>query len=168
MVTVILILLGAFVVYSIITNICNSENKYKERIETKRRRSEIAKRFMEQERLEEEKKKKIKSNTNYRKTKRRSFWIAGLYYRTENEKYRATLLNIGDELFLEMDPDNEYDMYAIKVYTSEWIHIGYVPQNISEEINDLMSDSEDYKIKITEIISQDDIPDIKCNVIFRI
>lgn len=45
-----------------------------------------------------------------------------------------------------------------------YFYIGYVPQNISEEINDLMSDSEDYKIKITEIISQDDIPDIKCNI----
>ena len=51
MVTVILILLGVFVVYSITTNVRNSEKKYKERIETKRRRSEIAKRFMEQEKI---------------------------------------------------------------------------------------------------------------------
>lgn len=54
------------------------------------------------------------------------FEVKGLFYRSAQAQLVATLLEVGDELFLQEEPDNEVDASAVKVLTSSGECIGYV------------------------------------------
>ena len=55
-----------------------------------------------------------------------TFEVKGLYYRSAQAQLEATLLEVGDNLLLEEDPDNEADASAVKVLTLSGEFIGYV------------------------------------------
>jgi len=84
--------------------------------------------------------------------------LAGLYYRTEKAHRVAGELNVGDELDLKVNPSNNYDINAVKVYANgTWI--GFIPQTHSEFVsNELFSGK---KIKtIVSSTDKDNIPNI--------
>ncbi|MEZ4358451.1 MAG: DEAD/DEAH box helicase [Eubacteriales bacterium] len=65
--------------------------------------------------------------------------IAGLFYYKFQDAYNNNALNISSIVLLEQDVKNSYDIYAVKVFTSDHqYHLGYVPAQYSEEIFDLL------------------------------
>ena len=57
--------------------------------------------------------------------------IAGINYRDGIADY------LGDfEGYLQPDPDNEHDPNAIAIYHSDGHHLGYIPQNMTDDIRD--------------------------------
>lgn len=58
------------------------------------------------------------------------FEVKGLFYRSAQVQLEATLLEVGDQLLLEEEPDNEYDASAVKVLTPSGECIGYVDKDL--------------------------------------
>lgn len=54
------------------------------------------------------------------------FEVKGLIYRSAQAQLEAVLLEVGDQLLLEEEPDNEADASAVKVLTPSGECIGYV------------------------------------------
>ena len=89
--------------------------------------------------------------------------VKGTSYRTREEIAAARNVEIGDTLILKREPTNKEDRYAVKVYTIEGYHIGYIDRLYSEEISNNIS-----YIKEAEVSSKrgHDIPYINIRVLF--
>lgn len=61
------------------------------------------------------------------------FKVAGLFYRSDFCQRRAASLCINEPLLLQAEPDNEVDPNAVKVLTTEGVHIGYMPKDIASQ-----------------------------------
>ena len=68
------------------------------------------------------------------------FEVAGLSYRSKEAQERAEILMSNESVYLEKDPANPYDSNAIKVYSSDHVHLGYVPKYLCSEILEKMDD----------------------------
>lgn len=84
-----------------------------------------------------------------------SFAVKGLRFRDDSEQSAAYGLKVGDELILEEDSDNEYDPFAIKVFTIDGYHIGYVEMTKSECISENMGRL--VKAKVKKISNYNDL-----------
>ena len=80
------------------------------------------------------------------------FELAGLYYRPKKAKERARELMSKESVFLEKDPTNPHDPNAIRVYSYDYIHLGYVPRYLCSEILEYM-DKENASIAYVDYIS---------------
>ena len=60
------------------------------------------------------------------------FNLAGVNYRKNIRDYVGVF-----EGYIQPDIDNKYDPYAIAVYHADGHHIGYIPQNCTDDIRDL-------------------------------
>lgn len=66
----------------------------------------------------------------------REFYIAGVKYHGYcKNKYLNFNLSVNENLFLEKEPTNKYDKYAVKVVNEENKLIGYIPIFYSEAIS---------------------------------
>ena len=68
------------------------------------------------------------------------FELAGLSYRSKEAKERAEILMSNESVYLEKEPTNPYDSNAIKVYSFDHVHLGYVPKYLCSEILEKMDD----------------------------
>ena len=59
------------------------------------------------------------------------FNLAGVNYRKDISKYVGEFSG-----YIEPEPTNEYDPDAIAVYHSDGHHVGYIPQNCTDDIRD--------------------------------
>jgi hypothetical protein len=59
------------------------------------------------------------------------FNIAGLSYRDNIDNYLGEFVGT-----LEAEPTNPYDSNAIKILSSDGLHVGYVPKDITAEVRD--------------------------------
>jgi hypothetical protein len=59
------------------------------------------------------------------------FNIAGLSYRDNIDNYLGEFVGT-----LEAEPTNPYDPNAIKILSSDGLHVGYVPKDITAEVRD--------------------------------
>lgn len=80
------------------------------------------------------------------------FELAGLYYRPKKVKDRARELMSNESVFLEKDPTNPHDPNAIRVYSYDDVHLGYVPKYLCSEILEYM-DRENASIAYVDYIS---------------
>nr|DAU44574.1 MAG TPA: HIRAN domain [Caudoviricetes sp.] len=80
------------------------------------------------------------------------FELAGLYYGPKKAKERARELMSNESVFLEKDPTNPHDPNAIRVYSYDDVHLGYVPKNLCSEILEYM-DRENASIAYVDYIS---------------
>jgi hypothetical protein len=72
-----------------------------------------------------------------------AFEVAGVTYRPAHAQERADVLQTGELLDLEREPDNEFDKYAIKVFALDddgvrRTHIGYIPKTLNVCVANLM------------------------------
>lgn len=89
--------------------------------------------------------------------------VKGTSYRSREEIGAARLCNFGDTMILVHEPDNKTDSNAIKVYTMEGFHIGYVDAALSEFVRSKI----DYIGKcVVSKISNHDIPFINLTIEF--
>lgn len=90
-----------------------------------------------------------------------NFTVKGTGYREPKEIQAAINLEVGDIIFMEWEPNNLYDDYAMRVITAEGILIGYVEKQYSK----LFYDKTVSMAEITKI-TNDDIPFIYANAMW--
>lgn len=78
------------------------------------------------------------------------FEVAGTRHSEDIKKYR-NFLKINDNLYLEREPNNYYDKYAIKIIykkDSKNYHLGYVPRYYSKDLTEMLEKNVEYSAKI--------------------
>jgi len=90
-----------------------------------------------------------------------SFRLAGLYYRSDEAQKRARELISNESVFLEKDPTNPHDPNAIRVYSDDHVHLGYVPRRLCSEILAYMDETNSYVAYVDYIISGLDCPSVQ-------
>ena len=90
-----------------------------------------------------------------------SFRLAGLYYRSDEAQKRARELISNESVFLEKDPTNPHDPNAIRVYSDDYVHLGYVPRRLCSEILAYMDETNSYVAYVDYIISGLDCPSVQ-------
>lgn len=101
---------------------------------------------------EEEEEEEVSSETTPLMKDVLSFELAGLYYRPKKVKERAKELMSNESVFLKKDPTNPHDPNAIRVYSYDDVHLGYVPKHLCSEILEYM-DRENASIAYVDYIS---------------
>lgn len=66
------------------------------------------------------------------------FPVSGVYYRSSDAIDRAISLQEGEEIVLIPEPENSYDVNAIKVMTKDNYHIGYIPRGMCQLFNKVL------------------------------
>ncbi len=85
---------------------------------------------------------------------KRIFYIAGSrhYISCEGDDCdRAIHLKVGDQLTLELHPENKHDENAIKIIDSKENILGYVPRYYSEGITKYVKQRKDYRCTVLEV-----------------
>lgn len=90
-----------------------------------------------------------------------SFRLAGLYYRSDEAQKRARELMSNESVFLEKDPTNPHDPNAIRVYSDDHVHLGYVPRHLCSEILAYMDETNSNVAYVDYIISGLDCPSVQ-------
>ena len=92
-------------------------------------------------------------------TVQRDFYSMGVRYNTPCKGENCSLLpliNVGDELVFEKEPENKFDANAIKVQTPVGDVLGYVPRYYNESILERLEKNMTYSCKIIEINTSQD------------
>lgn len=87
-------------------------------------------------------------------TIQRDFFIMGVRHHAPCEGKDCSLLpniSIGDELIFEKEPENEFDVNAIKVQTYDDEVLGYVPRYYNKAILERLNKNMTYSCKIIDI-----------------
>lgn len=87
-------------------------------------------------------------------TVQREFFVMGVRHKTPCEGKDCSLLpkvNVGDELEFEAEPENNYDVNAVKVRTKSGEVLGYVPRYYNVAILDRLKNGMTYSCKIIDI-----------------
>lgn len=96
------------------------------------------------------------------------FEVAGTSHSNDIKNYKD-IFEVNDNLFLEREPDNKYDEYAIRVICKKngtLYHLGYVPRYYSKELSRMLDENVKYsaKIKYLNFESKLDDEDITADV----
>lgn len=89
------------------------------------------------------------------------FDVAGTRYCVDVNKCRS-ILGVNDRLYLEMDSENQYDDYAIKVIfmkDNKKYHLGYVPRYYSKQLSKLLKNGVNYSALVQSLNFETDIND---------
>ena len=84
----------------------------------------------------------------------RDFYIMGIRHHAACNGTHCELLpsvNVGDLLYLEEEPQNEYDRFAIKVLTKQQEFLGYIPRYYSQPITERMQNGLTYSCIVLEV-----------------
>lgn len=95
----------------------------------------------------------------------RNFYIAGVrhYIGCDGTCCNDSIdLKEGEKLYLELEPTNEYDQYAVKVNKEGNILIGYIPRYYSESVYGFISRGAKYSLEVTNVNKNED-----CNECIR-
>lgn len=80
--------------------------------------------------------------------------IVGVNFRPADAKQAVRDLAVGDEVYLEPEPDNAYDTNAIKVLTADDTFIGYIPRSENFEIGEALAADRSYTAEVTSFASE--------------
>jgi len=89
------------------------------------------------------------------------FDVAGTRHCPDIKKCKD-IIRVNDKLLLELEPENEYDEYAIKVILSKngkKYHLGYVPRYYSKELSELLNNQITYSAMIQSLNFESKIRD---------
>lgn len=84
----------------------------------------------------------------------RFFYVAGVRHYlgcSGDECYMAIDINPSDDLYLELEPSNEYDNKAVKILNINNEHIGYLPRYYSESVVELLKEGFKYKLIVVDV-----------------
>ncbi len=76
-------------------------------------------------------------------------------------------LQIGDEFFLQREPENTHDAWAIKVLTGDDEHLGYLPRAKNETVARLLDAGKTVYAKLTDKSWKDDWLRLDVEVMMR-
>jgi len=86
----------------------------------------------------------------------RDFFVMGIRHHATCSGTNCELLpvlNFGDLLVLEAEPENEYDCYAIRVMTQKGEHLGYIPRYYNKPILARIEKGVSYSCKVLKVTS---------------
>lgn len=69
----------------------------------------------------------------YSKERSIDFFVNGAQFRTHAAQEEYCILSVGMDVRLKAEPENMYDKYAVKVFSSRK-HIGYVSKDVSKHV----------------------------------
>ena len=98
------------------------------------------------------------------------FNIAGTIYSSDIKNYKRLIEN-NDKLLFELEPDNEYDKYAIKVILKKYdktYHLGYVPRYYSQNIAGLLKENINYSAMVQKVNFDSKLRDEHINVFVKL
>lgn len=75
------------------------------------------------------------------------FQVKGIYYRTSIEQARCKQLKIGESLQMVPEPKNRYDSHAIRIETTDGVHVGYVPREKAQQWFDCLDEFSNCKVR---------------------
>lgn len=94
-------------------------------------------------------------------TSKVEFDVAGTRHCTDVNECKEKI-NVNDKLLLELENDNKYDKYAIKVILKKEgkeYHLGYVPRYYSKELTELLKNDIEYSAMIKSLNFESEIND---------
>ena len=103
-------------------------------------------------------------------TSKVEFDVAGTRYCVDVNDCKKKI-NVNDKLLLELESDNKYDKYAIKVILKkdgEEYHLGYVPRYYSKELTDLLKNNIEYSAMIQSLNFESEINDEDITVLVKL
>jgi len=89
------------------------------------------------------------------------FDVAGTRHCLDVKKCKD-IISINDKLELQLEPDNEYDKYAIRVILTKNgknYHLGYVPRYYSKELYELLNNNVEYSALIQSLNFESELND---------
>ena len=98
------------------------------------------------------------------------FDVAGTRHCSDVKKC-LKLISVNDKLLLELEPNNLYDEYAIKVIldkNNKYYHLGYVPRYYSKELTKLLKDNVEYSAMVQSLNFESKISDEDINVVVKL
>lgn len=84
---------------------------------------------------------------------KRVFYVAGSrhYIDCKNNFCQTTInVQVGEELRLQLDVENEYDKYAIKILDTNSNILGYIPRYYSKNLSNYIKNNSNYTCKLLE------------------
>ena len=87
-------------------------------------------------------------------TVQRDFYIMGIRYHMPCKGENCDLLpkvNIGDEVYFEKEPQNQYDSNALRILTQNGDFLGYVPRYYNLPIIERLNKSISYVCKVIDV-----------------
>lgn len=84
----------------------------------------------------------------------RRFYVAGSrhYIGCEGKEcVKSFGIDTGDKLYLELEPENKFDEYAIKIKNRNKDKIGYIPRYYNKELIGLLNNGAKYELIVDEI-----------------
>lgn len=84
----------------------------------------------------------------------RIFYIEGVrhYFGCDGEDCDKTFnLDAGDKLKFELEPENEFDKYAIKIMDTKGDHVGFLPRYYSKSMTNLLKHGTSYNCTVLEV-----------------
>lgn len=87
------------------------------------------------------------------------FFVHGLSHRSNEAKEYVSNLSVGTELFLQHEPENEYDSNATLVLSSteeegSALRLGYCPRYLSADISQLLNNNTESMVFTVESINE--------------
>ena len=104
----------------------------------------------------------------------RYFYIAGVRHYAGCEGYKcddSIKLESNETLILELEPENKFDPYAIKVFDKKNNHLGYIPRYYSGELTSLINRGLKYNCIIKFVNKEnncDECIKIKLEILFDV
>ncbi|AJD92860.1 hypothetical protein JMA_35430 [Jeotgalibacillus malaysiensis] len=80
-----------------------------------------------------------------------TFFINGMRHREFNDQEWLNEIDSGDRLHMEIEPDNFADPYAVKILSSNQVHLGYVPGIYNQALFALLKRDVPLKLLVRKI-----------------
>ena len=80
-----------------------------------------------------------------------NFYISGMRHRNHLPENWEDYFSVGDLLFAEIEQDNEYDSYAVKIITDNGTHIGYIPGIYAQAVHSLLNQAVPIELQIRQL-----------------
>ena len=97
--------------------------------------------------------------------------IAGVSYKNDNGTERQKILRKmknegckGEKLYLQLDPNNQYDKNAVKVLNQDNEQLGYLKHDVAMEISERLKRGEKVTVVVSEITGGDNGTSLGCNI----
>lgn len=93
------------------------------------------------------------------------FDIAGTRHCPDVKKCKK-IISVNDKLILELDSENKYDKWAIKVFLSkdgQKLHLGYVPRYYSKQLTEMLKSNIKYSAMVQSLNFESEISDEEIN-----
>ncbi len=91
-------------------------------------------------------------------TVEKEFYIVGIRHASGccgKDCGRLPVAGLGDELVLQLEPENEHDEFAVAAYTQRGEMLGYVPRYYSESVSTRLGRGMTYTCRVIEVNEKD-------------